>query len=237
VVSVLAVLFRAPALLALLTALTIIPWLVMRPPLAHVRWLLVLVVTTVVGTLISQGFFYSLEPRTGLLTILPGLTLWREGIAYGAVVSLRLVSVLAAGSLVVFSTHPSDLILALGKLRVPHAFAFMLTMAIRFLPETIEQGKRILIAQQLRGVTGRGVRSVVKRFRLLVVPLLTISLRSARQIALAAEVRAYSAHRVPARDLRFAVADWLILLGLVCLLISGTVVGLWDRGLFMPGAL
>ena len=76
---------------------------------------------------------------------------------YGAIVSLRLLSVLSAGALVVFTTYPSDLILALTKLRVPHSFAFMLTLALRFLPETVEQGKRILVAQQLRGGGGKGL--------------------------------------------------------------------------------
>ena len=69
--------------------------------------------------MISQGFFYGLEPRTELLTLLPGLSLCREGVIYGAIVSLRLLSVLAAGMLVIFTTHPSDIILALTKLRVP----------------------------------------------------------------------------------------------------------------------
>ena len=49
----------------------------------------------------------------------------------------------------------------------------MLTLALRFPPETIEQAKRILVAQQLRGAGGRGLRSAARRFRLLVVPLVT----------------------------------------------------------------
>ena len=142
---------------------------------------------------------------------------------------------LAAGSLVVFTTHPSDLILAIGKLRVPHSFAFMLTLALRFLPETIEQGKRILVAQQLRGANGRGIWFAASRFRLLLVPLFALSLRSARQVALAAEVRAYSNNRTPSRDMRFAVADWVVMAGLVLLLVMGVTVGLLDRGVWPRG--
>lgn len=156
-----------------------------------------------------------------LLTLLPGLSLCREGVLYGAVVSLRLLSVLSAGALVVFTTYPSDLILALTKLRVPHSFAFMLTLALHFLPETIEQGKRILVAQQLRGGGGKGLASAVRRFRFFVVPLLAVSLRSARQVAIAAEVRAYSSNRVPSKDLRFAVVDWVVMAGLVLLTVIG----------------
>ena len=131
-VSLLAVLLQQPLMLGGLFALTIAPWCLVRPPLARLRLLFVLVGTTVLGTMISQGFFYGFEPRTELLTLLPGLSLCREGVLYGAVVSLRLLSVLSAGALVVFTTYPSDLILALTKLRVPHSFAFMLTLALRF---------------------------------------------------------------------------------------------------------
>ena len=148
--------------------------------------------------------------------------------------SLRLLSVLAAGALVVFTTYPSDLILAMTKLRVPHSFAFMLTLALRFLPETVEQGKRILVAQQLRGAGGKGFVSAVRRFRLLVVPLLAVSLRSARQVALAAEVRAYSANRIPSKDLRFAIADWAVMAGLVLLTAVGVAAALLGRGV-VPG--
>ena len=229
VASLLAVILGHPVLLAALLFLTILPWFLVRPPLARVRLLLILVLTTSVGSMISQGFFYTFEPRTEWLRLFPGLSLSREGVFYGAVVSLRLVAVLAAGSLVVFTTHPSEMILALTKLRVPHWFAFMLTLALRFLPETLEQGKRILVAQQLRGAGGKGIIAAPRRFRLLIVPLLAASLRSARQVAMAAEVRGYSPERVPARDLRLSKTDWGVLLGLAMLTLLGlfaTVLGL-----------
>ena len=141
VASLLAVILGRPALLVGLLVLTLVPWFLVRPPLARLRMLFILVAMTSVGSMVSQGFFYTFEPRTEWLKVLPGLSLSREGVFYGAVVALRLISVLAAGSLVVFTTHPSEMILALTKLRVPHWFAFMLTLSLRFLPETVEQGK------------------------------------------------------------------------------------------------
>jgi energy-coupling factor transport system permease protein len=181
-----------------------------------------------IGSLLSQGFFYSREPRTEWLRIAPGFSLSREGVVYGAVVSLRLVSVLAAGSLVVYTTHPSEMVLALARLRVPHWFAFMLTLALRFLPETVEQGKRILVAQQLRGADGAGLMSAPRRFRLMIVPLMAASLRSAQQVAMAAEIRAYSPTRVPAKELRFSSTDWFALIGLVTLLLVGVCISVFD---------
>ncbi len=235
VISLLAVILGDPLLLSGLFALTILPWCFVRLPLARLRALFLLIGTTVLGTMISQGFFYGLEPRTKLLTVVPGLSLCKEGLLYGAIVSLRLLSVMAAGTLVVVTTYPSDLILAMTKLRVPHSFAFMLTLALRFLPETIEQGKRILVAQQLRGAGGKGFVSAVGRFRFLVVPLLAVSLRSARQVALAAEVRAYSSNRVPSRDLRFSATDWAVMAGLVFLAAVGVTAALLGHGAALGG--
>ena len=77
------------------------------------------------------------------------------------------------------------------------------------------------MAQQLRGGGGKGLASAVRRFRFFVVPLLAVSLHSARQVAIAAEVRAYSSNRVPSKDLRFAVVDWVVMAGLVLLTVIG----------------
>lgn len=229
-VSLLAVILRHPAFLAGLFLLTILPWLLVRPPLSRLRVLLIVVAMTVVGNMITQGLFYGFEPRTEVVTIVPGLSVCREGLIYGAIVSLRLLAVLSAGMLVVLTTHPSDMILALTRLRVPQWFAFMLTLSLRFLPETIEQGRRIMVAQQLRGAGGRGAASLARRFRFLIVPLLTTSLRSARQVALAAEVRAYCSQRVPSKDLQFNGTDWAALVILALLTAAGFVTSLLGYG-------
>ena len=187
--SLLAVILRHPLSLAALLAVAVAPWCLVRRPLVRLRWLLAVVGTTLIGSMVSQGFFYASAPRTEWLTLLPGLSLCKEGIVYGAVASLRLLSAMAAGGLVVFTTQPSDLVLAFRKLRVPEPLAFTLTLALRFLPEIVEQGKHILAAQQPQEAGGRGFVSALRRFRRLLVPLLAVSLRSARQAALAAEVQ------------------------------------------------
>ncbi len=221
VVSLLAVILRHPLSLAALLAVAVVPWCLVRRPSLRLRWLLAVVGTTVVGSMVSQGFFYGSAPRTEWLTLLPGLSLCKEGIIYGAVVSLRLLSAMAAGGLVVFTTQPSDLVLALHKLRVPEPLAFTLTLALRLLPEMVEQGKRILAAQQPQEAGGRGFVSALRRFRRLLVPLLAASLRSARQAALAAEIQTRCPAGVPPRDLRLTAADWAATAGLALLAAAG----------------
>jgi energy-coupling factor transport system permease protein len=226
VVSLLAVILRHPLWLAALLAVAVAPWGLVRRPLVRLRLLLVVVGTTVIGSMLSQGLFYGSAPRTEWLTLLPGLSLCKEGIVYGAVVSLRLLSAMAAGALVVFTTPPSDLVLALRKLRVPEPLAFTLTLALRFLPEIIERGKGILAAQQPQQGGGTGFGAAVRRFRHLLIPLLAVSLRSARQAALAAEIQTRCSAGVQSRDLRLTAADWVAMAGLALLAAAGVAAAL-----------
>jgi len=147
-----------------------------------------------------------------------GLGLTREGAVYGAGQSLRLLAVLSAGLLPVYCTDATALLLALVRLRLPVPLAWVVSLAWRFLPEALAQGERVLLAQQLRGVTGQGAFAGLRRLRLMLPPLLSGLLRTARQTALAAEARGFSSDRVPLGHLRLTWSDHVVLLALLTLL-------------------
>lgn len=168
-----------------------------KPPLSYIKITTYLMGMAIVATVISQGFFYYFEPRTPILTILPkdagligkltgGISIYREGLIYGVVQSMRLFSATLLSMVIVMSTHPSDLILGLKRFGVPEKIGFMLTVSIRFLPVLAEEAKRILVAQRLRGLRIKGLRGSIRGFRFLIEPLIIDSLRKARRIALAA---------------------------------------------------
>ena len=106
-------------------------------------------------------------------------------------------------------------------MRVPPKFAFMLTVALRFLPLMIEETRRILVAQQVRGLRLKGFRGIMRGFGLALVPLVIGALRRARQLALAAEIRAYSGERTSMKELEFAGRDWSVVFLAVGLLGGG----------------
>lgn len=221
VVSVLSAILVGPWPLGALCALTLLPWPAARPR-KTVLWALVAGAGVAVGgTMLSQGFFYGREPRTELLTLAPWLSLCVEGLVYGAVQSLRMIAVASAGIAVSLTTPLGDLVLGLSRLGLPSPLSFAALLALRFLPEVFEQAQRLLIVQQLRGVRGRGPIAAAYRFGLLVPPLLGRMLQSAREVALAAEVRAYTHDRVPSRELRFGAADRWVAAGLGVLVLSG----------------
>lgn len=126
-------------------------------------WLAIVGVLAVIvwSTMLSQGFFYSAESRTVLLTIIPssghgddffaGVALTREGLLYGAVQSLRFVATALAGLTASLSTGPERMLAALSWFRVPTSLAFMTTTALRFLPLLVEEVALVRQARRYRG--------------------------------------------------------------------------------------
>lgn len=220
--AILVVILDSPiTLLALFTTL-LVGFLLLKPPFSYIKIASWLMAIALIGTIISQGLFYYFKPRTPLVTILPkefgllgqitgGIYVYKEGLIYGTIQSLRLFSAMLLGMIIVMTTYPSDLILGLNKLGMPEKIGFMLMVSIRFLPVLIEEVKRILIAQKLRGLKLKGLTGTFKGFSFLLLPLIIDSLRNARRIALAAEVRAFSGKRKSIKSLKFGWLDWVTL--------------------------
>jgi energy-coupling factor transport system permease protein len=187
----------------------------------------------VMATSISQAFFYYFEPRTILFTIIDkktpvigtitgGIYIYKEGIIYGLVQSLRILSVMFMATTVVISTHPSQMIMALNKIRIPRELSFIIATSIRFLPHMIEDTKRIWTAIKLKGFKLNNVSNGFKAFKYVLSPLIINSLRQARLVALAAEVRGYSfsgaSHKKRNSLLKFDTLELVIIAFFIILL-------------------
>jgi energy-coupling factor transport system permease protein len=148
--AVLAVTLERPGSLLLLTALCLLPVVRLRPTL---RWWFrggLVVAGLVWSTMLSQGLFYSDQPRVALGSLGP-LTLYREGVIYGLVQSLRFVSVGLAGMTLALSTPTDRLHAALIRLRVPFGLALMTAAALRFVPQVAGEWATVRRARRSRG--------------------------------------------------------------------------------------
>lgn len=148
--AVLAVTLDQPGSLLLLTGLCVLPLARLRPPL---RWWWrggAVVAGLIWSTVLSQGLFYSEQPRVALGSLGP-LTLYREGVGYGLVQSLRFVSVGLAGMTVALSTPSDRLHAALLRLRVPFGLALMTAAALRFVPQVAAEWSTVRRARRSRG--------------------------------------------------------------------------------------
>ncbi len=128
-------------------------------------------------------------------------TITWEGIYKAVFIALRILCLIAASSLLTYTTSPTTLTDALERLmsplrfiRVPvHEIAMMMTIALRFIPSLIEETDKIMSAQKARGadMESGNVLQRVKALIPVLVPLFISSFRRAFDLATAMECRCY----------------------------------------------
>ena len=157
----------------------------------------------------------------------------REGIYTAAFMILRIILLIAATSMLTYTTSPialtdaiERLLSPLKKIHVPvHEFAMMMTIALRFIPTLIEETDKIMSAQKARGAdfeTG-GVIDKAKALVPILVPLFVSAFRRADELATAMECRLYHGGdgRTRLNTLTMTAVDWTALgfMGIFCLLV------------------
>lgn len=179
---------------------------------------------------------------TGILNIFYGAgePLWQfgifritlNGIVNCAFVSVRIVALILASSVLTFTTSPTQLTDAierllkpLAKLRVPvHEFAMMMTIALRFVPTLLEETDKIMAAQKARGadMESGGITQRIRALVPVLIPLFVSAFRRAFDLATAMESRCYHGGegRTKMKQLHFGREDWLIL-GCCALFLAG----------------
>lgn len=147
------------------------------------------------------------------------LTLTREGVVLGGLVTVRLVLLVVVTSLLTLTTTPialtdglERLLRPLQRVGVPAAeLALMMTIALRFIPTLMEEAQRIRRAQEARGArfVGGSPLAQAQAVLPLLVPLFVAAFRRADELAVAMEARGYRGGRgrTRMRELRFGPAD------------------------------
>jgi energy-coupling factor transport system permease protein len=146
-----------------------------------------------------------------------------SGIGLAAYLSLRLVVLVLAGSVLTLTTPPialTDGLAWLGRplrrIKVPtDELALMVTIALRFIPTLLVELDTIMRAQRARGADFRsgGLRARVRSLVPVLIPLFVLSFRRADDLALAMEARCYQPGilRTRLHPLRARSADaWLL---------------------------
>lgn len=176
--------------------------------------------------LVFDGFF----PTWGgsaIFSVGP-FPVYGSGVVFGVALVLKMLTMVIASTLVIVSTDPSSVTLAIRSLGLPHELALMISIAMRFVPTLM--GKFVLIqeAQKARGwKLGKEAGNVVKRIAALIpvlIPLFVSALVLADKLSLAMEARGFGASKniTYSRDLKLAPFDYafavtLIVIGVVAL--------------------
>jgi energy-coupling factor transport system permease protein len=196
-----------------------------------VRYGLRLMAPFAVVLFLVHGFFNP-QNQTALMQLGP-LAIGQEGLAFAALVALRLAAALAASMLLVFSTHPAHLVQALVEAGLPSGLAYLLGSPLLLLPQIAGRVQAIQFAQQARGLeTSGNLLLRVQALFPLVAPLVFSTLVDVEERSLALEVRGFSApnQKTSLVELADTPVQHTIRWGMELLAVILLVAGLWWRG-------
>jgi energy-coupling factor transport system permease protein len=164
----------------------------------------------------------------------PYLPVTLSGVFNALFLVLRLLNIVLASALFVFTTDPTLFAVALTRLHVPYRYAFTLILALRLVPLFDEEMSHVRNAQRARGISvDRGVlRGFFTRIRHTFLPMIFSALSRIDTLTLAMDGRGfgYARRRTYARRPRFAPKDWIITLS--SLLLTGFL--LWHFLFVVP---
>lgn len=213
-VTTLALIYNTPGPLVLLFAGTILLLVIMRVDFSDSlgilkQFLPLLLILFLVQCIFSPG-------GEVLLAVGPVRLLTGKGLALGASVVLR-IGVVVAAAVLLATAGSRNFILGLVQWKVPYEIAFMVSVAIRFLPIFRDELINVVTAIQLRGVELRKVPwgQKIKLYGSVLFPVVYGALLKAQHLAVAMEARGFRAYprRTYLRRLCLAPADYVVMLG------------------------
>lgn len=147
-----------------------------------------LVLITVV---IIQGLFKP-ENETALFHIGP-FTMYKEGLLYAFMITLRVINIVGAFMILVLTTKPSDLVESLVRKGLSPRIGYVIISVFQIIPEMMSSMDTIMDAQRARGMETEGNLAVrVKAFLPLLGPVVLGSLINTKERAMALEVRGFN---------------------------------------------
>jgi energy-coupling factor transport system permease protein len=144
----------------------------------------------VLSLALIQGFF---NPGETELFSLASFTFTLEGLLAGLTVAARLLLALGGSLLMMLSTRPDKLMLALRERGLPDWLGYIVLTALQIFPRFQDRARVILDAQKARGLEIEV--NIVRRLRLLVpliAPLVLSSIVDVEERAMALEARAFN---------------------------------------------
>ena len=170
--------------------------------------------------------------KTGDVIIKIGsISIYSGALIQTAYIFIRLVLIITLTTLMTSTTKPLELTLAIESLLNPlkrfhfpvHELAMMISIALRFIPDLLDEAKRIMKAQASRGAyfNEGSFMEKIKSIISLIIPLFISAFQRAEELANAMESRNYNPE---ATRTKYKVLTWthldtlsmLITLGVCC---------------------
>ena len=158
------------------------------------------------------------------------LDVTQESLLYAFRISTRIAVMISAFTLLLLTTHPSELMSDLTRRGLPGQFAYVIISTLQILPQMQAKAQTIIAAQRSRGLDTES--SFMKRMGSLVPlvgPLVFGSLAEVEERAIAIEARGFTSKKVKTflHEIPDSGLDRVIRWGLVILVIISIALNIW----------
>lgn len=212
VISTLAIIYNNLVSLSFLLLLSIIIAIAMKSDLLQILKR----IKKLILLMIAMAFIQSIATKTGnSILSFKGLTLITD---YGLIKSLEFIlriSIIIISSVILTTSNSRELVQGLIQMKVPYEIAFMVSIAIRFLPIFRDEMLDKVIALQLRGVDLRKIKlkEKLKVYKYLLLPITTNSIFKAKDLSIAMEMRGFRAYsyRTSFLVLKMGKLDYIVI--------------------------
>lgn len=209
-------------------------WILARIEARRFTTLFKILIGTFLFLIIIQGFTYR-GGQTPLITF-GHLRLWeadlgvltKEGVWFGTVLSVRVLVAASSLPLFVMTTSASEIMTAMGKLRVPNTASFMFISALSFTTLIFEMWGSIVEAQKLSAFDIDRMNIFKRAFKAyipIITPLILLLFRKANDFQIAMETKGFGAPITPTEieTLTIKWSDYAWLLVIMAVFIVCTV--------------
>lgn len=175
----------------------------------------------------------SLATKTGKpLFSIGTLVIYSDAILNTLYIAVRLLLMIMITTCLTATTKPlemtlgiEDLLMPFSKIGVPaHEIAMLISIALRFIPDLIDETQRIMKAQESRGVDLKEgkIKEKIMAILSLIVPLFVSAFQRAEDLANAMEARGYvpGEERTRYKVLKMHMRDYILLFGALIVLVG-----------------
>jgi len=221
--------------LLLINIFLLLLFISIKPHKQLIRSYLLMLITLIVSTALSQGLFYYKyyqgEETAIILVILPGdiflvslltfgkgIVLSYDGLMYGLIVGLKIIAAIQLSMLLITTTKLSEIINTLRKIRIPTKLITAIIMGIKFVPVILEELQKTILAVKQKGyqISSMHIPFLIK---VITSNLIFNNVRRALALAVSLELRGFNGNILFKKSQSDKLSNFLLLLCFVVILL------------------
>lgn len=182
---------------------------------------MVIIVPIALGLIFLQSVAPAFPQPWTFITRVGPFNLYQEGVYNGLLLTSRVTTAATFALLVVQTTHPGDMSVALERLKVPYQFNFMVVTTLQLIPIFQRELQIIFSAQQSRGMRAKGFGALLPSL----VPIFAGAIERVQQLSTSLESRAFgsSGDKSHLREVNTRPIDVIVSLGGLSLAVTAFV--------------